>query len=209
MTKNCFQIYKRSSPILRRSGSLRVPKFPKMRRILLSVLICIFSTSLISCTFDDDDKKTIYMQLLPDHSIEKKDVCGRTWISNDENYHLTFNENGSCVVSNYPRYLSYKEPYHDTEDKNDTTRITLYGRWHIDYNANDVKEVYIVYDIESNRRLKYNKYDKSGKRILSIGMKYDPFGGNNKYIPYYEIKSKDDVIYFHTYRVVQKTGDSE
>ena len=40
-------------------------------------------------------------------------------------------------------------------------------------------------------------------------MKYDPFGGNNKYIPYYEIKSKDDVIYFHTYRVVQKTGDSE
>ena len=28
MTKTCFQIYKRSSPILRRSGSLRVPKFP-------------------------------------------------------------------------------------------------------------------------------------------------------------------------------------
>ena len=30
MTKTCFQIYKQSSPILRRSGSLRsVPKFPK------------------------------------------------------------------------------------------------------------------------------------------------------------------------------------
>ncbi len=29
MTKTCFHIYKRSSPILRRSGSLRtVPKFP-------------------------------------------------------------------------------------------------------------------------------------------------------------------------------------
>ncbi len=29
MTKTCFQIYKKSSPILRRSGSLRtVPKFP-------------------------------------------------------------------------------------------------------------------------------------------------------------------------------------
>ena len=33
MTKTCFQIYKRSSPILRRSGSLRtVPKFPGRKR---------------------------------------------------------------------------------------------------------------------------------------------------------------------------------
>jgi len=35
MTKTCFQIYKRSSPILRRSGSLRtVPKFPGEIRIV-------------------------------------------------------------------------------------------------------------------------------------------------------------------------------
>jgi len=174
----------------------------KMKR-LLNALIGIFTISLISCNFDDD-KKTIYMQLLPNHSIEKEDICGRTWISDDEKYYLTFNRSGSCVISNYPRNLSYKEPYHDMKDRSDTTRITLYGRWHIDNNANDFKEVYIDYDIESDRRLKYNKYDESGKRILSIGMKYDPFGGNKKYIPYYETMDKNEVIYFHTYRIVDQ-----
>ena len=175
----------------------------KMNRILLNTFISIFTISFVSCIFDDDDKKTIYMQMLPDYPVENKDVCGRTWISDDDNYHLTFNENGSCVVSNYPRCLSYKEPYHDIEDRNDTTRITLYGKWYIGYNANDVKEVYINYNIESDRRLKYDRYEP-GNRLLSISMKYDPFGGNNKYIPYYEIKSKDEVIYFYTYRVISK-----
>ena len=130
------------------------------------------------------------MQLLPDHSVEKEDVSGKTWISDDDRYYLTFNENGTCVITNFPRNLSY------------TTRITLYGRWYINYNTNDSKEVFIDYDIEPDRKLKYEKYGELGTRLLSIGMKYNPFGGENKYIPYFETMDDNEYIYIHTYSVV-------
>ena len=37
MTKTCFQIYKRSSPRLRGSGSLRVPKFLRINNTIFGI----------------------------------------------------------------------------------------------------------------------------------------------------------------------------
>ncbi|WP_091915391.1 hypothetical protein [Prevotella aff. ruminicola Tc2-24] len=173
----------------------------KIKQRIINSLIGIFAISLISCNYDND-KKIIYMQLLPNHSVEKEDVSGKTWISDNDRYYLTFNENGTCVITNFPRNLSYEESYYDMEDRNDTTRITLYGRWYINYNTNDSKEVFIDYDIEPDRKLKYEKYGELGTRLLSIGMKYNPFGGENKYIPYFETMDDKEEIYFHTYSVV-------
>lgn len=137
------------------------------------------------------------MQLLPDASVVEEDVSGKTWMSDDDKYYLTFNKNGKCIISNYPRKLDYDKPYHDLEDRNDTTRISLYGKWEIYDNI-----VLVFYDIESDRRLKYDKYDSTGKRDMMIKIKYNFFGGDKKYIPYYTTMDEDEMLYWHTYSIV-------
>ena len=74
MTKTCFQIYKRSSPILRRSGSLRTdPMIPKRKmehrkqifKILHMICVIIYlSSCFLPCYSTEHEKVKGYVCLL-------------------------------------------------------------------------------------------------------------------------------------------------
>lgn len=166
----------------------------------INTLVVILITLSLSCSSDRSNKKdSIYMQLLPKLSITYDDVCGYTWLSDEYGYYLTFNRNGTCILSNYPRKLLYGEMYYNAEEKNDTTRIILFGKWEI---SND--DVLIFYNIESDKRRKYDRYDSVGTKSLSLSIKHNPFGGEERYIPYYETMDDDENVFFHTFSVVEK-----
>ena len=64
----------------------------QMKHIIKTFIGGLLAMSLTSCYYDD--KKTLYMQLLPNHSVEKEDVIGKTWMSDDNKYYLTFHKKG-------------------------------------------------------------------------------------------------------------------
>ena len=64
----------------------------QMKHIIKTFIGGLLAMSLTSCYYDD--KKTLYMQLLPNHSVEKEDVIGKTWMSDDNKYYLPFHKKG-------------------------------------------------------------------------------------------------------------------